>query len=78
MTTGECRDGKVGQPIADETIFGWAVHGDRSELNHNYFLQTTNYDYEKLYTLVVLRVKDRKEVDQEEVRKEFFKNGCTT
>ena len=50
MRTGQCRKGKVGQPIADETIFGWAVHGDKSELDHSYFVQTTNDDYEKLYT----------------------------
>ena len=74
MRTGQCRKGKVGQPIADETIFGWAVHGDKSELDHSYFVQTTNDDYEKLYTLDVLGVEDRKEFDQEEVRKEFLEN----
>ena len=74
MRTGQCRKGKVGQPIADETIFGWAVHGDKSELDHSYFVQTTNDDYEKLYTLDVLAVEDRKEFDQEEMRKEFLEN----
>ena len=29
MRTVECRKCKAGQPIADETIFGWAVHGTR-------------------------------------------------
>ena len=48
MRAGECREGKVGQPIADKTIFGWAVHGDKSELNNRYFGQTSNDDYEKL------------------------------
>ena len=75
MRTEECKKGKVGQPIANETIFGWAVHGDKSELNHSYFVQTTNDDYEKLYTLDVLGVEDRKEFDQEEVRKELFENA---
>ena len=74
MRTGECRKGKVGQPIADETIFGWALHGDKSEIDHSYFIQTTNDDYEKLYTLDVLRVDDRKEFGQEDVRKEFLGN----
>ena len=37
-------------------------------------MQTTNDDYEKLYTLDVLRVEDKKEFDQEEVRKEFLEN----
>ena len=74
MRTGECRKGKVGQPIADETIFGWAVHRDKSELDLSYFVQTTKDDYERLYTLDVLGVKDRREFDQEEVRKEFLEN----
>ena len=74
MRTGECRKGKAGQPIADETIFGWTVHGDKSESDHSYFTQTTNDDYEKLYTLDVLGVEDRKEFDQEEVRKDFLEN----
>ena len=42
MRTGARRKGKAGQPIADETIFGWAVHGDKSKLNHSYFVQTIN------------------------------------
>ena len=74
MRTGQCRKGKVGQPIADETILGWAVHGDKSELDHSYFVQTTDDNYEKLYTLDVLGVEDRKEFDQERVRKEFLGN----
>ena len=74
MRTGECRKGKAGQAIADETIFGWTVHGDKSELDHSYFTQTTNEVHEKLYTLDVLGVEDRKEFDQEEVRKDFLEN----
>jgi len=74
MTTGECRKGKVGQPIAKEIIFGWTVHGDKSKSGHSYFTQTTNYDNKKLYTLDVLGVEDRKEFDQEEVRKDFLEN----
>ena len=74
MRTGECRKGKFGQPIADEAIFGWAVHGDKSESDHSYFTQTTNDDYEKLYTLDVLGMEDRKEFNQEEVRKDFLEN----
>ena len=37
-------------------------------------MQTTNDDYEKLYSLDVLGVEDRKEFDEEEVRKEFLEN----
>ena len=63
MRTGKCRKGKVGQSMADETRFGWTVHGDKSESDHSYFTQTTNDEYEKLYTLDFLGVEDRKEFD---------------
>ena len=68
------RKGKVGQRIADETIFGWVVNGDKSKSDHSYFIETTKYDHEKLYTLDVLGVEDRKDFDQEEVKTNFFKN----
>ena len=74
IRTGECKKGLGGQPIADETLFGWAVHGERGEMNLNYFTQTTSSDYEQLYRLDVLGVEDRKEFDQEEVKKEFIEN----
>lgn len=34
--------------MAGETIFGRSVDGDKSELDHSYFTQTTDDDYEKL------------------------------
>ena len=74
VRTGEFRKGKVGQPIADETTFGCTVHGDKSELNHSYFVQTTNDGYGRLYNLDVLGVEDRNEFDQEEVSKESLEN----
>ena len=43
-------------------------------MDHSYFTQTINDDYEKLYTLDVLGVDDRKEFDQEEVRTDFLEN----
>ena len=52
----------------------WAVHEDKSELDHSYFAQTKNDDYEKLYTLDLLGVEDRKEFDQDGVRKEFLED----
>ena len=74
MRTGKCRKGLQGQPIADETLFGWAVHGERVGADQSFFTQTTNEEYEKLYRLDVLGIEDRKEFDQEEVRKEFLEN----
>ena len=52
---------------------GWVL-GDKDESDHSYFTQTINDDYEKLYTLNVLGVEDRKEFDQEEVKKDFLEN----
>jgi len=74
IRTGNCRKGKQGQPIADETLLGWAVHGERINSNQSYFTKTTNEDYELLYRLDVLGVEDRKEFDQEEIMKEFLEN----
>ena len=74
VRTGHCRKGKQGQPIADETLFGWAVHGERVNDDQSYFTQTTNEDYELLYRLDVLGVEDRREFDQEEIMKEFVEN----
>ena len=54
MMRGECNKGKVGQPTADEIIFRWAVHGDKNGLHHDYSVQTTNDDHEKLHTLDIL------------------------
>jgi len=52
IRTGNCRKGKQGQPIADETLLGWAVHGERINSNQSYLTQTTNGDYELLYSLI--------------------------
>eukprot|EP00795_Rhopilema_esculentum_P012567 gene12567-3266_t len=35
MRTGNCRKGFQGQPIADETLFGWAVHRKRVEVQRS-------------------------------------------
>ena len=74
MRTGNCRKGLQGQPIADETVFGWAVHGERAGADQSFFTQTTNEEYERLYRLDVLGIEDRKEFDQQEVRKEFMES----
>ena len=56
-------------------LFGWAVHGEKGESDHNYFTRTTSDEYESLYQLDVLGVEDRKEFDQDEVKKEFLENA---
>jgi len=55
-------------------VFGWTVHGEESKADHSYFTRTTSEDYEQLYSLDVLGVEDRKEFDQEDVKKEFLEN----
>lgn len=55
-------------------MFGWTVHGEESKADHSYFTRTTSEDYEQLYSLDVLGVEDRKEFDQEDVKKEFLEN----
>ena len=74
IRTGNCKKGKLGQPIADKTSLGWALHGVRINSNQSYFTKTTNEDYELLYRLDVLGVEDRTEFDQEEIMKEFLEN----
>ena len=71
IRTGNCKKGLRGQPIAYETLFGSTVHEERGESTLNYFTQTTS---EQLYRLDVLGAEDRKEFDQEEVKKEFIEN----
>ena len=58
--------------MADETLFGWTVHWEQTKLEQSYFTRTTSQEYEKLYQLDILRVEDRSEFDQNEVKKEFF------
>ena len=74
IRTGRSITGKPGEPIADELVFGWTVHGEESKANQSYFTRTTSEDYEQLYSLDVLGVEDRKEFDQEEVKKEFLES----
>ena len=50
------------------------MRGEKEESDHNYFTRTTSDEYEGLYQLDVLGVEDRKEFDQDEVRKEFLEN----
>ena len=73
IRTGRSVTGKPGEPIADETVFGWTVHGE-SKANQSYFTRTTSEDYEQLYSLDVLGAEDHKEFDQEEVKKEFLES----
>ena len=48
--------------------------GRKEKSDHNYFTRTTSDEYEGLYQLDVLGVENRKEFDQDEVKKEFLEN----
>ena len=74
IRTGRSVTRKPRESIADETVFGWTVHGEESKANQSYFTKTTSEDYEQLYSLDVLGVEDCKEFYQEEVKKEFLES----
>ena len=74
VRTGRSIKGRPGEPMADETLFGWTVHGEQTKLKQSYFTRTTSQEYEKLYQLDILGVEDHSELDQNEVKKEFLEN----
>ena len=64
--------GKPGEPLVEETTFGWVVHGgdDYAGDSACMFLREVN-EYEKLYSLDVLGIEDRPENDQLDVLRDF-------
>ena len=54
--------GNPGKPLAEETTFGWVIHGGDEYTSDGVcmYLREVN-DYEKLYSLDVLEVEDRGE-----------------
>ena len=67
--------GNPGEPIVEETTFGWVVHGGdeyTSDGACTYLREVS--DYEKLYSLDVLGVEDRGENDQFDVLRDFKEN----
>ena len=64
--------GKPGEPLVEETMFGWVVHGgDEYGSGSTCMYLREVSDYEKLYSLDVLGVEDRGENDQLDVLREF-------
>ena len=67
--------GKPGEPLVEETTFGWVVHGgDEYGSGSTCMYVREVSDYEKLCSLDVLGVKDRGENDQLDVLREFKEN----
>ena len=67
--------GNPGEPLVEETTFGWIVHGGDEYTSDGVcmYLREVN-DYEKLYSLDVLGVEDRGENDQFDVMRDFKEN----
>ena len=66
------RIGKIGEPTAEKTRFGWIIQSPGHEVDTNSFLtQTSAHDFEQLCRLDVLGLEDRPERDQETVYSEF-------
>ena len=63
---------KSGEPLVEETTFGWVVHGgdEYGSGSSCMYLREVNH-YEKLYSLDVLGVEDRGENDQLDVLRDF-------
>ena len=60
MKTEELFIGKPGKPIAEGTTFGWVIHGGELSGSSCMYTKVVS-DYEKLYSLDVLKVEDRGE-----------------
>ena len=59
----EVYKGQPGEPIWKEgTTFGWVIHGGNDPNSQSFFSRDTS-DYERLYNLDVLGVRDRSEDD---------------
>ena len=71
---GYQRAGAVGQPIAEQTRFGWTIMSSGAEVDtQNMFLtQTSVGDYEDLCRMDVLGLQDTPIGDQEVVHQEFL------
>ena len=67
--------GNPGEPLVEETTFGWVVHGGDEYTSDGVcmYLREVN-DYEKLYSLDVLGVDDREENGQFDVLRDFKEN----
>lgn len=70
IKTEEVFKGKSDEPIVEGTTFGWVIHGGDYPVSECLFT-TEVVDYEKLCSLDILGIEDRKENDQEEVLLEF-------
>ena len=62
IRTDEVYKGQPGEPIVEGTTFGWVILGGNDSDSQSFFIRDTS-DYERLYNLDVLWVRDRGEND---------------
>ncbi|XP_028410907.1 uncharacterized protein LOC114533565 [Dendronephthya gigantea] len=74
IRTEKVYKGNPGDPLVEETTFGWVVHGGENYSSDACMYTREVNDYEQLYSLDVLRVEDRGENDQMQVLAEFREN----
>lgn len=72
-TAEKPRVGKIGEPVAERTKFGWTILAQGKELDYSamFVTQTSKCDYDELCRLDVLGLSDKPEHDQHEVYAEF-------
>jgi hypothetical protein len=72
-TNEKPRVGKIGEPVAGRTKFGWTILAQGKELDYSavFLTQTSQCDYEELCRMDVLGLADNPEHDQHEVYAEF-------
>jgi hypothetical protein len=72
-TNQPARVGKTGEPVAEQTKFGWTIIAKGGGIDYTALLltQTNQSDYEQLCRLDVLGLEDRPEHDQGSVYAEF-------
>lgn len=73
IKTEQVFKGKCDELIVEGTTFGWVIHGGDYPVSECLFTTQVS-DYERLYSLDILGIKDRKENDQNEVLLEFTEN----
>ena len=73
IKTEEVYKGQPGEPIVEGTTFGWVIHGGNFSDSQSFFSRESS-DYERLYSLDVLGVRDRGEDDEFDVHTEFKEN----
>ena len=77
IKTEEVYKGQPGEPVVEGTTFCWVIHGGNFSDSQSFFSRVSS-DYERLYSLDVLGVRDRGEDDEFDVYTEFTVQGLLT